>query len=124
MIRKDTMYKLIETILTQFKSCFKRNSTFECFVVIVIGMLLRKDFRGISVAFEEAAKVKDHLGQSLLTIIVRAKANFVAFEQAIVALKKAAGTGSSCQIWQKGLLKRTFRFPFQRFSTRQSIALR
>jgi hypothetical protein len=42
------MYKLIETILTQFKSCFKRNSTFECFVIIVIGMLLRKDFRGIS----------------------------------------------------------------------------
>jgi hypothetical protein len=36
-----------------------------------------------NVAFEEAAKVKDHLGQSLLTIIVRAKANFVAFEQAI-----------------------------------------
>jgi hypothetical protein len=42
------MYKLIETILTQFKSCFKRNSTFECFVIIVIGMLLRRDFRGIS----------------------------------------------------------------------------
>jgi hypothetical protein len=33
------------------------------------------------VAFEEAAKVKDHLGQALLTIIVRAKANFVAFKQ-------------------------------------------
>jgi hypothetical protein len=42
------MYKLIETILTQFKSCFKRNSTFECFVIIVIGMLLRREFRGIS----------------------------------------------------------------------------
>jgi hypothetical protein len=42
------MYKLIETILTQFESCFKRNSTFECFVIIVIGMLLRRDFRGIS----------------------------------------------------------------------------
>jgi hypothetical protein len=42
------MYKLIETILIQFRSCFKRNSTFECFVIIVIGMLLRRDFRGIS----------------------------------------------------------------------------
>jgi hypothetical protein len=47
-IRKDTMYKLIDNILTQFRSCFKKNSTFESFVIIVIGMLLRKDFRGIS----------------------------------------------------------------------------
>jgi hypothetical protein len=42
------MYKLIDTILTQFRSCFKRNSTFANFVIIVIGMLLRKDFRGVS----------------------------------------------------------------------------
>jgi hypothetical protein len=102
------MYKLIETILTQFKSCFKRNSTFECFVVIVIGMLLRKDFRGISVAFEEAAKVKDHLGQSLLTIIVRAKANFVAFEQAIVAPKKRRGRGRPAKYGKKVYLKELF----------------
>jgi hypothetical protein len=47
-IRKDTMYKLIETILTQFRSCFKRESTFASFVLIVIGMLLRRDFRGVS----------------------------------------------------------------------------
>jgi hypothetical protein len=46
--RENTMYKLTDTILTQFESCFKRNSTFECFVIIVIGMLLRRDFRGIS----------------------------------------------------------------------------
>jgi hypothetical protein len=55
-IRKDTMYKLNETILTKFRSCFKRNSTFECFV-----------------------------------IIVRAKANFVAFEQAISTTHKRPG---------------------------------
>jgi hypothetical protein len=42
------MYKLIDNILTQFRSCFKRNSTFANFVIIVIGMLLRKDFRGVS----------------------------------------------------------------------------
>jgi hypothetical protein len=42
------MYKLIETILTQFRSCFKRESTFASFVIIVIGMLLRRDFRGVS----------------------------------------------------------------------------
>jgi hypothetical protein len=47
-IRKDTMYKLIETILLEFKSCFKRESTFANFVTIVIGMLLRRDFRGVS----------------------------------------------------------------------------
>jgi hypothetical protein len=42
------MYKLIDNILTQFRSCFKRNSTFANFVIIVIGMLLRKEFRGVS----------------------------------------------------------------------------
>jgi hypothetical protein len=42
------MYKLVDTILLEFKSCFKRFSTFKIFVIIVIGMLMRKEHRGIS----------------------------------------------------------------------------
>jgi len=42
------VYKLIDSILTKFKPCFKREATFQTFVVLVIGMLLRKDTQGIS----------------------------------------------------------------------------
>jgi hypothetical protein len=279
------MYKLIETILTQFRSCFKRESTFASFVIIVIGMLLRRDFRGVSsivstlrlkpqcydnlihffrskafdlsglmkkwveivaqtapllkvadrlviigdnikivkeaqkmpavkklhqdsensgkseyiyghnhglvgivaqsgqqltciplmveiqdgmkqinqmmskdkalpeskkesiitkmvrlaaksvacleqktflildayfasnVAFEEAAKVKDHLGQSLLTIIVRAKANFVAFEQVIIDTQKRRGRGRTRKYGKKVKFKEVFDSRSQDFQT-------
>jgi hypothetical protein len=49
--------------------------------------------------------VKDHLGQSLLTIIVRAKANFVAFEPAIVAPKKRRGRDRPVKYGKKVSLK-------------------
>jgi hypothetical protein len=42
------MYKLINNILTGFGKCFKRESTFSYFVIAVVGLLLRRDTRGIS----------------------------------------------------------------------------
>ena len=42
------MYKLINNILTKFGKCFKRDSTFNYFVIAVVGLLLRRDTRGIS----------------------------------------------------------------------------
>ncbi|MCX7745276.1 MAG: transposase [Clostridia bacterium] len=42
------LFKLIDGILHQFRICFKREETFNWFVIIVFGMLLRTEMRGIS----------------------------------------------------------------------------
>lgn len=42
------MLKLIDTILQRFQCCFKRKETFSWFIVIVVGMLVRSNFRGVS----------------------------------------------------------------------------
>jgi hypothetical protein len=42
------MLKLIDGILQQFRICFKREETFNWFVIIVVGMLLRTEMRGIT----------------------------------------------------------------------------
>lgn len=42
------MLKLMERILQQFRICFKREETFGWFVIIVVGMLLRTEMRGIT----------------------------------------------------------------------------
>lgn len=42
------MLKLIDVILQQFRICFKRKETFAWFVIIVVGILIRPDLRGIS----------------------------------------------------------------------------
>jgi len=42
------MLKLIDTILQRFQCCFKRKETFSWFVVIVVGMLVRTNLRGVS----------------------------------------------------------------------------
>jgi hypothetical protein len=61
--------------------------------------------------------VKDHLGQSLLTIIVQAKANFVAFEQAITTTHKRPGRGRKRKYGQKLILKELFNSRAQDFQT-------
>jgi hypothetical protein len=42
------MLKLMERILQQFRICFKREETFGWFVIIVVGMMLRTEMRGIT----------------------------------------------------------------------------
>lgn len=42
------MLKLIDGILQQFRICFKREETFGWFIIIVFGMLLRTEMRGIT----------------------------------------------------------------------------
>lgn len=42
------MLKLIDGILQQFRICFKREETFGWFVVVLVGMLLRTEIRGIT----------------------------------------------------------------------------
>ncbi|HOJ10638.1 MAG TPA: transposase [Clostridiales bacterium] len=42
------MLKLIDGILQQFRICFKREETFNWFVIIVVGMMLRIEMKGIT----------------------------------------------------------------------------
>ena len=42
------MLKLIDGILQQFRICFKREETFTWFIIIVVGILIRADMRGVS----------------------------------------------------------------------------
>lgn len=42
------MLKLIDTILLRFQCCFKRKETFSWFVVIVVGLIVRTNLRGVS----------------------------------------------------------------------------
>ena len=42
------MLKLIDTILQRFQCCFKRKDTFSWFVVIVMGLIVRTNLRGVS----------------------------------------------------------------------------
>ena len=42
------MFQLIDTILQQFKKCFKRKATWNWFVVIIIGFMIRKSHRGVT----------------------------------------------------------------------------
>ena len=42
------MLDYLDSIFTEFRSCFNRKATFCCFVVIVMGFMLSTDFAGIS----------------------------------------------------------------------------
>ena len=44
----NNMLKLIDEILQQFRICFKREEAFSWFVIIVVGILVRTDMRGVS----------------------------------------------------------------------------
>ena len=42
------MLKLIDTILQRFQCCFKRKGTLSWFVIIVVGLVVRTNLRGVS----------------------------------------------------------------------------
>jgi hypothetical protein len=59
------MFKLIDSILQQFQICFKRKNTFAMFVIIVLGMMLRSDLRGVT-SFVGYLHIKPKYYRSLL----------------------------------------------------------
>ncbi len=42
------MFELIDSILNDFRICFERKNTFIWFVIIVFGIIVRSDFRGVT----------------------------------------------------------------------------
>lgn len=59
------MLKFIWEKLTAFRSCFSRKRTFELFVIIVIGLLLRFDALGVT-SFIRCMSLQENLYESLI----------------------------------------------------------
>jgi len=59
------MFQLINNILQEFRYCFKRIETWQWFIVIVIGMMLRKNHRGITQIISEL-RLKPEIYPSML----------------------------------------------------------
>jgi hypothetical protein len=66
------MFKLIDSIIHQFQICFKRKNTFSIFVIIIMGMILRPDLRGVT-SFVGCLKIHPKFYRSLLNFF-RSKA--------------------------------------------------
>lgn len=53
------MWKLLNEILNQFRKCFSRQATFNWFVVIVIGFMIRTDTLGVTSVIRDLAISQD-----------------------------------------------------------------
>jgi len=49
------MIEFIDEILTHFKPCFSRNTTYQWFVVVIIGFMLRSDTLGVTSIIRDLA---------------------------------------------------------------------
>ena len=59
------MFQLINSILHQFRDCFKRVKTWRWFVVLAIGFMIRSDHRGITSVIS-SMRLKPHLYHTAL----------------------------------------------------------
>jgi len=59
------MFELIDSIIQQFQVCFKRKNTFSIFVIIIMGMILRSDLRGVT-SFLGCLKIHPKFYRALL----------------------------------------------------------
>jgi len=59
------MFQLINSILYQFRDCFKRIRTWRWFVVLVLGFMIRSDQRGIT-SIVSSMRLKPHLYHTML----------------------------------------------------------
>lgn len=49
------MLKFIDSVLLLFRSCFHRFAAFQWFVVIIIGLMIRSDCRGVTSVIRDLA---------------------------------------------------------------------
>ena len=59
------MYQLINSIIHEFRGCFKRIKTWQWFVVLIIGFMIRSDHRGVT-SVVSSLKLKPKLYHTLL----------------------------------------------------------
>lgn len=66
------MWKWIDETLQKFRYCFSRPQAFACFVIIVIGLMIRSDHLGVTSIVRELDLV-DAAYRSLLHFFLRQK---------------------------------------------------
>lgn len=49
------MWKLLDKVFIEFKKCFKRQATFQWFVVIIVGLMVRTDTLGVTSVIRDLA---------------------------------------------------------------------
>ena len=59
------MFQLINSIVHEFRICFKRTKTWQWFVVLIMGFMLRYDHRGVT-SIIAALKLKPKLYHTML----------------------------------------------------------
>jgi hypothetical protein len=83
------MLKYVNNLLQPFRSCFSRQGTFEWFVVLVVGFMLRSDhLGGDSGSIAEWPLLRD--AHSLLP--------FVWLDQLVAAAEVSSGRASACAV--------------------------
>ena len=60
-----TMFQLIDSILHQFRDCFKREKTWRWFVILILGIMIRNDHRGVT-SVVSSMRLKPHLYHTIL----------------------------------------------------------
>jgi len=87
------MYQLINNIVHEFRNCFKREKTWQWFVVLIMGFMLRSDHRGVTSAVS-ALKLKPKLYHTLLHFFrsTAYKTEALYAKWIITAVKKTAVT--------------------------------
>ena len=59
------MFQLIDSILHQFRDCFKREKTWRWFVILILGLMIRNDHRGVT-SVVSSMRLKPHLYHTIL----------------------------------------------------------
>ena len=59
------MFQLINSIIHEFRGCFKRTKTWQWFAALIIGFMIRTDVRGVT-SIISALKLKPHLYHTML----------------------------------------------------------
>ena len=59
------MYQLINDIITEFRKCFKNIKTWQWFVILIIGFMIRDGIRGVTMVVS-SLKINPDLYQTMM----------------------------------------------------------
>ena len=93
------MWEYVNSVLMSFRGCFSRRATFCCFVVIVVGLMLRADIAGISSIIRTLALLPVHY-EGLVHFFVPTRGVFLSLKNNGYALSEVQVLCS----WKMGCL--------------------
>ena len=69
------MWEYVNSVLMPFRGCFNRKATFYCFVITVVGLMLRCDNAGVSSIIRTLALMPVNY-EGLVHFFVQARGNY------------------------------------------------